>query len=706
MSIQPRLQATASKTCSRAQTYIPKPVTQPAFITESVPYGVKISSSNPHPLIPSTKIYLTDRLTQNESQMAHLIRVDEERRMLHNLHTNKAYKAQFISQIKPVVNCMADTKSSDLVTSIKACNKLDKLSTGTLLDYNLKETVEILKTLYFHSDGTICHTALTQPTEAGRTITNFADAIEKRTKGAIPCHEVMEPSLYNCLKKSSAGNATGKHCCSHRHLSYEEAQAFNTAVDDCCQACANCDPAKASAIAKKYPQEKIFQALAEQCERQHAQALQNAHATLYDEYGIVRVAQRDPIYIANRYAINHATVAEKEIINQNLLIRHHLKTKMHELWSIPENASDSIHNALYSILGKDGAATADIATLQSQIEQIVARSESYDYSELVKAFYEPNGVLKELALQAPETKNIARIERILTPECAFQRKQLNDLICIQLKSPSKVPQAKKAIEYMTRWLIGANTTEQIESKAAFEKAYEAIMQPTNSTATQIVGKSASQTVMQAAQEAAHSASQVEAQEITDVKSSMPMPQGPELEPEKKTVFKTAVKQEESISLAGYDSSLGNLKKLEEAANMFKDNPSAIAKDGPLTRLLKCGKAGKPAGSSVGNLGSARGAAYELEKASDLAKAGEKIVGFGRKLGGREFDIETATKLIECKNIDWKKINDIAGNMKSTFGEQAEIAKSVNKIFEVHSKNSVPEAWVKWFTSKGIKVVEG
>ncbi len=157
--------------------------------------------------------------------------------------------------------------------------------------------------------------------------------------------------------------------------------------------------------------------------------------------------------------------------------------------------------------------------------------------------------------------------------------------------------------------------------------------------------------------------------------------------------------QETISLAGYDASLGNLKKLEEAANMFKNNASAVSKDGPLTKLLECGKAE----SSTGSLATARGAAYELEKAHDLAKAGEKIIGFGRKIGGREFDIETATKLIECKNWDWSKV---AANIKDKIGQQLGIAKSVGKSFELHSKNSVPEDLAKWFASKGIKVVEG
>jgi len=163
---------------------------------------------------------------------------------------------------------------------------------------------------------------------------------------------------------------------------------------------------------------------------------------------------------------------------------------------------------------------------------------------------------------------------------------------------------------------------------------------------------------------------------------------------------------EIISLAAYDASLGNLKKLEEAANMFKTYPSAIAKDGPLRKLLDYGKVGQEA-----NFGTARGAAYELEKAYDLTKAGEEVIEFGKKIAGkdsmREFDIVTKSKLIECKNLDWsKKVGDVAGKMKSNICEQQKIAKEIGKAFELHSKTKVPSEWRRWFESKGIRLIEG
>jgi hypothetical protein len=170
----------------------------------------------------------------------------------------------------------------------------------------------------------------------------------------------------------------------------------------------------------------------------------------------------------------------------------------------------------------------------------------------------------------------------------------------------------------------------------------------------------------------------------------------------------------TISFAGYDASLGNLEKLEEAANMFKTNPSAVAKDGPLTKLLQTGKTSSPAG----NLATARGAAYELEKAYALEKTGEEIIGFGKKLPlidsetGRvlkclEIDIETSAKLIECKNWDWTKVSfDRIGKLKSNLPDLQKIATSKGKTFEFHSKNSMPQDLKLWLNYKNIVFKEG
>jgi hypothetical protein len=164
---------------------------------------------------------------------------------------------------------------------------------------------------------------------------------------------------------------------------------------------------------------------------------------------------------------------------------------------------------------------------------------------------------------------------------------------------------------------------------------------------------------------------------------------------------------ESFNISDYDPSIGNLPALEKAVKLFEKTPGALTKDGPLAKALEFGKAS----CGPGNLNTARGAMYELEKAVELVEKGETISSLGQKLifedKFREFDIITETKLIECKNIDWLKvIGDDIGDMKGKFGQQSAIAKGLNKLFEIHSKQPIPQDWKSWFIKKGITFFEG
>ena len=156
-----------------------------------------------------------------------------------------------------------------------------------------------------------------------------------------------------------------------------------------------------------------------------------------------------------------------------------------------------------------------------------------------------------------------------------------------------------------------------------------------------------------------------------------------------------------------DRSIGDIKKIEKAIEMFKNIPGTMTKDGPIRKLIENGIKG----SNSGALGTARGAAAELELAYDLINKGAEIVAFGEKLRikecAREFDIITKTKLIECKNIDWsKKIGLEAERFKSQVTDQKIIANAFNKHYELHSRSIIPESWKSWLKEKNITFVEG
>ncbi|HEX4068696.1 MAG TPA: hypothetical protein VHX42_01235 [Candidatus Babeliales bacterium] len=180
----------------------------------------------------------------------------------------------------------------------------------------------------------------------------------------------------------------------------------------------------------------------------------------------------------------------------------------------------------------------------------------------------------------------------------------------------------------------------------------------------------------------------------------------------KEIAKEASELIKTFNIARYDASIGDLKKLEQAIEKLKDIRGALTKDGPLFKALEYGQKeevfrdARKIAEIKGKLSTARGAMYEVEKALDLIEIGEEIVELGKKCGGKEFDIVTKTKFIECKNIDWAcKTSEDMQYMKEQFGMQKRIASDEGMLFEVFSKQPIPEVLKNWFSKKGILFCE-
>lgn len=165
-----------------------------------------------------------------------------------------------------------------------------------------------------------------------------------------------------------------------------------------------------------------------------------------------------------------------------------------------------------------------------------------------------------------------------------------------------------------------------------------------------------------------------------------------------------------------DLSIGDMNILEEAVEAFKKTPGALAKDGPITRLIKCGSS-----TNTGDLATARGSAYELETAYKVELSGQNIISFGKKCAlldvntGNiikilDIDIETSNSLIECKNWNWSKITekDIL-NAQGKFAELQKLASQERKILEIRFKNNIPSNFKNlksWLLKKNIFFIEG
>jgi hypothetical protein len=174
-----------------------------------------------------------------------------------------------------------------------------------------------------------------------------------------------------------------------------------------------------------------------------------------------------------------------------------------------------------------------------------------------------------------------------------------------------------------------------------------------------------------------------------------------------------------IRLAEYlDTSVGDMKKLQEAIQIFGTEATAISLDGPITKVLSLGERG----AEAGKLGTARGSAYELERAYEFAVRGEQQIVFGNKrplmrpnsnitIRILEIDIETATKFVECKNFEWSRMTpDMLakriGDLQSSLPELQQLARSAGKSFEFHSKHPIPSSLKEWLRERGITFFEG
>jgi hypothetical protein len=180
----------------------------------------------------------------------------------------------------------------------------------------------------------------------------------------------------------------------------------------------------------------------------------------------------------------------------------------------------------------------------------------------------------------------------------------------------------------------------------------------------------------------------------------------------------------TFNISKYDASIGNLKKLEQAIERFKNIPGALTKDGALFKALEYGQKAEVLTDAKkileikGRLTTARGAMYEVEKALELMEAGENILYLGEKIalpnvlkglpnvGYRDFDITTATKLIECKNINWPEwVGPRSDRIRGNLIGQLTIAQNKGKIFEFYSKQMIPDQWKSWLMKNGIKFFE-
>ncbi len=282
-------------------------------------------------------------------------------------------------------------------------------------------------------------------------------------------------------------------------------------------------------IKEQYPCDLLVQTIASQYQVKF-------HQALYNEQGVIRVGLADPLYknltVKNLSALKQDS-AIRETFNQELLVRHSLKKALQERWHIADSEPVYVHDALYKLLDNNGIALSNIIELQDAVEKVITQASTQEEAlGLARVFYEPTGVLKEVARQIPELTRLYASGKLFTKEWATQRQQLNKLLQLASAEPVLAPVVQQAVEKLACALKAIHSEEQNECLTEFERAYSKVMEK--------VG-----IIAQNAQEPQQD-SQQQQQEIPDAKSSMPMPPGPEKKVETQKVVEKIRKTLNSV----------------------------------------------------------------------------------------------------------------------------------------------------------------
>ena len=361
------------------------------------------------------------------------------------------YKSGILGQAQKVRDCLLQIYEGRVEDKVAACEKLQTLHYVVLSEPALTALVNQALSYYVDKDGNPSIFALVNLEKTAFFIVQLV----KEADNFLGKSKLINPELYKQIKH------------------YEMPEHVKRDLFFCLFSYKNYDFANAITLLALHEEERIFFDVLAWYELEYENQLKKAQAALYGTNGILLVAKDDPVY---RYCVttsvfNQATSVQKHNVNANFLFRHHIKTIMHEKWDISKKVTEFVHDAMYMIMGADCSTFTDISILQQQIENLVKAAPANERDALINAFYLPNGILKEYTQFFTDVKMIEMPEKILTPLYDKVRKQLNDLMCEQVKVPEKAMEIHAAREHLRNWFAAKSPKEAIEAKDQFNKAY-------------------------------------------------------------------------------------------------------------------------------------------------------------------------------------------------------------------------------------------
>ena len=365
----------------------------------------------------------------------------------HNFHTvlheNSALCDAVTRQLKTALHCFVNMHDPDLMVCIQACCTLRSLKLLGPLSDGFYTTIGDLENLFFHRDGTLCNKGLHSPEQAADSIMRFVDWTDKHIGSAIARDQYISTREYEQLKAECSPNicvsfwkwltASTGYYCSHTKDHKGKTEEYNKAFSHCIDLCTQFKFDEAKKLSRQY-HSGLFKAVIKYYEQVQVDQEKQLHNALYDEHGIIRVAHADPLYKQYERDLQHVSIHDKSAINDNFLVRHQIKTTMQQKWNISDSAPTYVHDALYAIMGNDCSALSDVQALANRVHEIVTIAPAEQQADLIKAFYLPNGVLKEYAQHDPGVQTIKMHSSILGSKSADIRKELNELVGSRIKN--------------------------------------------------------------------------------------------------------------------------------------------------------------------------------------------------------------------------------------------------------------------------------
>ncbi len=390
------------------------------------------------------------------------------------------FRTKITQQLQQTVGCLIQTQSSDFIQRLHARMAMKGLWVDAPLVSNVLVTIHDLYAQFFHVDGTICQGALHGNTQANDSIIGLIDWIDRQVGVIIARDQYISLQAYEQLRVNCSSNifsylyrwftaATGKYCPLTNKM-HNQAQEYNGALARCLKLCERYEFRAAEQLRDKY-QAKTFNDIIRYYKAIQIQEEQQKLAALYDKHGIIHIASNDPLYQHYKQELARTSPEQKKIINQNFLVRYHLKNAMHEKWAIPQSAPVYVHDALYTIMGTDCSSLSDIFLLQERIEQIISVAPENQRKQLVQALYLPNGIIKEYAQHDSSVPTINMPASILGTSATDIRQQLNTFIGLRIKNPQESAKINNAIKCLQKSLGAKTEPERIKFKEQLNSLY-------------------------------------------------------------------------------------------------------------------------------------------------------------------------------------------------------------------------------------------